>query len=163
MWVSKGCLAVSGWCLNMSGRCLGFFRYKINWKRLNRYHGIQKLLFLPVASYRPKLGVSEGSLDGGWGCLAVSGRCVSMPGRCVSMSGRCVGLTYIRWIEKRWIDIMIFRYYSFSQWPRANQIWGCLKGVWMVSEGVWQFLESVWACLADVWVRQLSEKLKTVE
>ena len=43
---------------------------------------------------------------------------------------------------------MVFRYPSFSQWPHAGQIWGCLLGVWMLSEGV----RMVSGC-----VRQMSE------
>ena len=43
---------------------------------------------------------------------------------------------------------MVFRYPSFSQWPHAGQIWGCLLGVWMLSEGVRMVSECV---------RQMSE------
>ena len=57
---------------------------------------------------------------------------------------------------------MVFRYYSFSQWPHAGQIWGCLRGVWMVSEGVWQCQDGVWVCLAGAWGVWMSYKLKTV-
>ena len=40
------------------GRC------HINQDQLNKYYGIQKLLFLPVVSCRSNMGVSEGCLDG---------------------------------------------------------------------------------------------------
>ena len=38
---------------------------------------------LPVASCRPNIGVSDGCLDGVWGCLAVSGWYLSVSGRCL--------------------------------------------------------------------------------
>ena len=88
-----GFWGVSGWCLRVSdsvwmvSECVrqmsGVGRCHINWDQLNKYHGIQILLFLPVASYRPNMGVSEGCLDGVWGCLAVSGWCLSVSGRCL--------------------------------------------------------------------------------
>ena len=114
--------------------------WQINWKQLNKYHGIQILLFLPVAACRPNTGVSEGCLDGDWGCLAVSGWCLSV-------SGRCLGWVDAIKIDISWINIMVFRYYSFSQWPHAGQIWGCLDGVWgclRVSGGVWMVSKGVW-------------------
>ena len=40
--------------------------------------------------------------------------------------------------------IIVFRFYSFSQWAHAGQVCGCLRGVW-------QCLDGVWTCLADVW------------
>ena len=52
-------------------------------EQLNKYHGIQILLFLPVVSCRSNMGVSEGCLDGVSGCLAVSGWCLSVSGRCL--------------------------------------------------------------------------------
>ena len=58
MGVSGGCLDGVWGCLAVSGRCLsmsGFDRYQINWKQLNKYHGIQILLFLPVAACRPNM------------------------------------------------------------------------------------------------------------
>ena len=48
------------------GRC------HINLEQLNKYHGIQILLFLPVAACRPNMGVSGwclGMSEGVWGCL----------------------------------------------------------------------------------------------
>ena len=42
-------------------------------EQLNKYHGIQVSIFLPVVSCRPNMGVSEGCLDGVWRCLTVSG------------------------------------------------------------------------------------------
>ena len=90
-----GVWGVSEWCLRVSGSVWkvsehvwlmsGFDRYQINWKQLNKYHGIQILLFLPVASCRPNMGMSEGCLDGVWGCLAVSGWCLSVSGRCLDL------------------------------------------------------------------------------
>ena len=38
--------------------------------------------------------------------------------------------------------MMVFRYYSFSQWPHAGQIWGFLRSVWMVSEDVRQMIRN---------------------
>ena len=98
----------------------GVGRCHINWDQLNKYDGIQILLFLPVVSCRSNMGVSEGCLDGVSGCLAVSGWCLSV-------SGRCLGCVDVLEIETSWINIMIIRYYSFSQWPHAGQIWWCLK------------------------------------
>ena len=86
MGVSEGCLDGVWGCLAVSEHVWlmsGFDRYQINWKQLNKYHGIQILLFLPVASCRPNMGMSEGCLDGVWGCLAVSGWCLSVSGRCL--------------------------------------------------------------------------------
>ena len=40
------------------GRC------HINLEQLNKYHGIQISLFLPVVSCKSNMGVSEGCLDG---------------------------------------------------------------------------------------------------
>ena len=37
---------------------------------------------------------------------------------------------------------MVLRYYSFSQWPHAGQIWGFLRSVWMVSEDVRQMIRN---------------------
>ena len=88
-----GFWGVSGWCLRVSGsvcmvsECVrqmsGVGKCHINWDQLNKYRGIQILLFLPVASCRPNMGVSDGCLDGVWGCLAVSGWYLSVSGRCL--------------------------------------------------------------------------------
>ena len=84
----EGCLRVflsvrivSECVRQMSGVC-GCLR---NWNQLNKYHDNQILLFLPVAACRPNMGVSEGCLDGVWGCLAVSGWCLSVSGRCLDL------------------------------------------------------------------------------
>ena len=61
----------------------GVGKCHINWDQLNKYRGIQILFFLPVASCRPNVGVSDGCLDGVWGCLAVSGWYLSVSGRCL--------------------------------------------------------------------------------
>ena len=50
----------------------GVGRCHINLHQLNKYHGIQILLFLPVATCRPNMGVSGwclGMSEGVWGCL----------------------------------------------------------------------------------------------
>ena len=88
-----GVWGVSEWCMRVSGSVWKvsehvwlmswFDRYQINWKQLNKYHGILILLFLPVASCRPNMGVSEGCLVIVWGCLAVSGWFLSVSGRCL--------------------------------------------------------------------------------
>ena len=68
-------------------------------------------------------------------------------GWCLSVSGRCLGCVDVLEIETSWINIMIIRYYSFSQWPHAGQILGCLDGVWgclRVSGGVWMVSKGVW-------------------
>ena len=88
-----GFWGVSGWCLRVSGsvwmvsedvrKMSGVCRCLINWNQLNKYHDNQILLFLPVAACRPNMGVSDGCLDGVWGCLAVSGWYLSVSGRCL--------------------------------------------------------------------------------
>ena len=71
----NGCVRVSDSVWKMSEHVwqmsrLG--RYRINRKHLNKYYGIQILLFLPVAACRPNMGVSGwclGMSEGVWGCL----------------------------------------------------------------------------------------------
>ena len=77
-----GLRGVSGWCVRVSGsvwmvsECVRQMswvgRCHINRDQLNKYHGIQILLFLPVAACRPNMGVSGwclGMSEGVWGCL----------------------------------------------------------------------------------------------
>ena len=74
------------------GRC------HINLEQLNKYHGIQISLFLPVASCRPNMRVSGCCLRvSGW-CLGVSGRCL----RCVDViSTEKSSITVIQFIYTR--------------------------------------------------------------
>ena len=73
----NGCVRVSDSVWKMSEHVwqmsrLG--RYRINRKHLNKYYGIQILLFLPVASCRPNMTVPvRHCLKGVWGCFSVSG------------------------------------------------------------------------------------------
>ena len=90
-------MGVSGWCLRVSGsvwmvsenviQMSGVCRCIVNWNQSNKYHDYQILLFLPVVACR---GVSDGCLDGVWGCMAVSGWCLSVSGRCLGwVDGIC--------------------------------------------------------------------------
>ena len=81
--VSGSVWLVSENVIQMSGVC----RCIVNWNQSNKYHDYQILLFLPVVACR---GVSDGCLDGVWGCMAVSGWCLSVSGRCLGwVDGIC--------------------------------------------------------------------------
>ena len=89
-------MGVSGWCLRVSGsvwmvsenviQMSGVCRCIVNWNQSNKYHDYQILLFLPVVACR---GVSDGCLDGVWGCMAVLAWCLSVSGS-VRMVSECV-------------------------------------------------------------------------
>ena len=107
-------MGVSGWCLRVScivwmvsehvWQMTGVGRCHINWEQLNKYHGIQISLFLPVASCRPNMRVSVGCLDVVWGCQDGVWVC----------QADVWGENSLKQIENSYINIMVFRYYYFS-------------------------------------------------
>ena len=72
----------------VSGRCMRWKQFETDWKQLYKYHGIQILLFLLVASCRPIMGVS------GW-CLRVSCIVWMVSEHVWQMTG--VGRCHINW------------------------------------------------------------------